>query len=357
MLHNVLTFQTMAKTIAERQRKYRERKREKDGLKYLENERNQQKRNYIKVKDLSKKQLKEQREAVKLRVQKNRKLTKQLLESACNTPLTTSSTASPMSDSLPFLIAMSFLKRGESSRKRKQRNDDRFYEKIAKLENEKKALKKSNVTLRQRVHRMKKKKQKDNSQVLTPQRSVSNMLKSEGLSPDKTSRDRKKSLLFAKVVSEEIQASVHERKNKKADIQRLVSGKILKKYKLMKYASEKTGNNRTKMCRTSSKVLNVPKAKRGLNLQIHTEVLKFYTQDNNSTALPGKKDCKRVKKAQIQKQSLNDYLSNLYHKLKVEQPELKVSFASFAKMRPTSYILANFVNRRSCLCTKHQNLL
>ena len=67
----------MAKTNAERQRQYRERKKAKEGLKYLEKERARQKRNYTKVKDLSKKELKERREAVKLRVQKHRLSTKQ----------------------------------------------------------------------------------------------------------------------------------------------------------------------------------------------------------------------------------------------------------------------------------------
>ena len=50
----------MAKTNAEKQREYREKKKAIDGLKYLEKERSRQKRNYIKVESLSKKELKEQ---------------------------------------------------------------------------------------------------------------------------------------------------------------------------------------------------------------------------------------------------------------------------------------------------------
>ena len=130
---------------------------------------------------------------------------------------------------------MSFPKRGESSKKGKRRSDDCFYKKIAKLEKEKKALKKSNATLRQRVHRMKKKKQKDTNQVLTQRKSVSNILRRGGLSPGKASNYIVKTLLFAEVVSEEIRASVLERKNNGGSIRRLLrllSGKILRKYKL-----------------------------------------------------------------------------------------------------------------------------
>ena len=64
----------------------------------------------------------------------------------------------------------------------------------------------------------------------------------------------------------------------------------------------------------------------------------------------------KKRKARLQKRSLNYYLFNLYEKLKAEKPYLKVSFSSFAKMRPANYVLANFVSRRSCLCTKHQNV-
>ena len=52
--------------------------------------------------------------------------------------------------------------------------------------------------------------------------------------------------------------------------------------------------------------------------RIHAEILRVYACDDNYMALPGKKGDKRVKKVQIQKRSLNDYLSNLYLKLKAQ---------------------------------------
>ena len=87
-------------------------------------------------------------------------------------------------------------------------------------------------------------------------------------------------------------------------------------------------------------------------------MLEFYARDDNFTALPGKRDAKMIntQKVRVQKRSQNDYLTNLYQKLKAEKMNIKVSFSTFAKMRPANYVLANFVNRRSCLCTKHQNV-
>ena len=159
-------------------------------------------------------------------------------------------------------------------------------------------------------------------------------------------------------MSKKIKASVLERKTKRESIRRILSGKILRKYKLIKCAAAKTGCERRKLCRSKSKVLNFEKNKRGFDPDVYEQVLEFYARDDVSTALPGKRDAKKVKKrkARLQKRSLNDYLSNLYEKLKAEEPYLKVSFSSFAKMRPANYVLANFVNRRLCLCTKHQNV-
>ena len=70
-------------------------------------------------------------------------------------------------------------------------------------------------------------------QEMTPNKSRSLPLRSNGLSPSKTSKQRKKSLLFSEVVSKEIKASVLERKNKMESIRRILSGKILRKYKLI----------------------------------------------------------------------------------------------------------------------------
>ena len=162
--------------------------------------------------------------------------------------------------------------------------------------------------------------------------------------------------IFADVVSKENRLSVLEQKNKKESIRRLVSGEILRKYKLIKYASAKTGNNCRKVCWSKRKILYVQAIKHRFVPKIHAEVLRFYACDDNSTALPGKRDAKQMKKVQIQKRSLNDYLSNLYLNIKAEQSNLKLSFATFAKMQPSNYVLANFKNRQSGLCKKHQNV-
>ncbi|VDH94171.1 Hypothetical predicted protein [Mytilus galloprovincialis] len=47
---------------------------------------------------------------------------------------------------------------------------------------------------------------------------------------------------------------------------------------------------------------------------------------------------------------------NLYEKFKLENPTIHISRTVFYKLRPPHIILADFANRKTCLCSKHQNL-
>ena len=94
----------------------------KEDLKYLRKECKRQRKYYTKTKELLKKELKERREAVQLRVTKHRQ---SLKEESSLTETTTdiSSTSSP-NQSTSLIISMSFPKRGESSRKRKRQSQN-----------------------------------------------------------------------------------------------------------------------------------------------------------------------------------------------------------------------------------------
>ena len=80
--------------------------------------------------------LKERRQAVKERVQRSRAQKKALIEKIReeNESCASSDTNGTFT---PMMVSLQFPKRGEASRKRKRRSDDRLYKKIAKLEKEK----------------------------------------------------------------------------------------------------------------------------------------------------------------------------------------------------------------------------
>ena len=251
----------------------------------------------------------------------------------------------------PLVVSMNFLKRGESSRKRKRQTNDKLYHKIAKLKEDKRRLERKCDSLRKKVHR-----KITSASPLTPKTKAKKMMKAAGIKPV-DAPEIQKQLLFAEAISLEIQQAGKERKNKKESTRTLLSGKVLKKYRLLRYAARKTGTNRRKLSKVSGKIINCVKPKRGFEPVLHAKVLDFYHRDDVSTALPGKRDAKKhkMKKICIQKRVLNDYLSNLYEKFITENTDLKCSLATFARMRPSYFVLLNFSNRKTCLCTYHQN--
>ena len=97
---------------------------------YIEKEQKRQERYDKKIKELSKKELKERREVVTVTVQKHRLSQKQTFDSSVvsSSPIPDPRTPSPLT------FSMSFLSRGEPTRKRKHRSNDRLCQRIAKLE-------------------------------------------------------------------------------------------------------------------------------------------------------------------------------------------------------------------------------
>ena len=87
------------------------------------------------------------------------------------------------------------------------------------------------------------------------------------------------------------------------------------------------------MSQVASKIVHISSNKRGFPGQGHQSY-----QEN-----------------QASKFFFNDYVSNFYQKLKAGKLNAKVSFATFSRMRPVIYILASFINRRSCINTQHQS--
>lgn len=73
--------------------------------------------------------------------------------------------------------------------------------------------------------------------------------------------------------------------------------------------------------------------------------------------MPGKADkVKTGRRQSAQKRVLIDYLSNFHTKYLSENPTIKLSLASFQRIRPKHILTTSFITRDCCLCTKHQNM-
>ena len=80
-------------------------------------------------------------------------------------------------------------------------------------------------------------------------------------------------------------------------------------------------------------------------MDLGTLVQEFYHRDDVSVALPGKREAKKVGKELKQRRVLSDCLSNLHKKFSAENPQTKLSFSAFARMRPSHFKLVNFATR------------
>ena len=147
----------------------------------------------------------------------------------------------------------------------------------------------------------------------------------------------RKQLIYGEVLAEEIRLASEERKNKRKGLRNIVSGKILKKYKFLKFTAIKLKTDRRQLSRTTSKLSLVTRKERKKNEEIVHSVQEFFYRDDVSTALSGKRDAKKVGRNLLQRQVLNDYLSNLYIKFVAENPSTKLSFSKFARMRPSHF--------------------
>lgn len=98
-----------------------------------------------------------------------------------------------------------------------------------------------------------------------------------------------------------------------------------------------------------------------LPTEVINEIKAFYESDCNSRILPGKKDCISVEidgiKTNLQKRLLLMNLKELYILFKNSNPDTKVGFSTFAKLRPKNCVFAGASGTHIvCVCTIHQNV-
>ena len=107
-------------------------------------------------------------------------------------------------------------------------------------------------------------------------------------------------------------------------------------------------------------ILEFPEKKLGkvLSEEVRRRVLEFYTDDEYSRQMPGKKDCVSVKRnVHVQKRLLLCNLKELYASFKQKNPEMNIGFSKFCTLRPKWCVLAGSSGSHSvCVCTIHQNV-
>lgn len=110
-------------------------------------------------------------------------------------------------------------------------------------------------------------------------------------------------------------------------------------------------------------ILSTPNPKPGkmLNNVIAQLVVNFYSEDDVSRMMPGKKDFVTIRnkgaKIQVQKRLMLANLSEVYQLFKQKYSCHKIGFSKFCELRPKNCILAGKSGTHTvCVCALHQNI-
>ena len=170
----------------------------------------------------------------------------------------------------------------------------------------------------------------------------------------------RKRLELHNAMVEEVQLSKKTERRKKSNLNPLtvVTGSIVKKYRLTNRLRSELGVSRQCAVPMQMKHLAVVKKSRLLESRnrLRQHITNFLELDENSTCLPGKRDAQKVEDEKDQKRVLNYYMHNLNMKYLAQNPDKKVSRSVFCTCRKANFVCASFGVRQTCLCLRHQNM-
>lgn len=362
----------MAKTKSQRMKEYRERKKALLGDEWLRRENQRVKGYFVPISELPLRKQEHKRELNKKHAQTYRKKLKLDIDNTdrsskteehrvltpepsttqgSNEVSSTTNIPNPLIVKIPFTSKES--SRESRGRKRISRALAKQYRKNETLKDQNEELKRKLNTVTKRLNRLKHK-QLTTPEPSTPKSKSYSLLRKAGLDPTLPSVSKlRQKVLFAECVGDEIKAA--SQSNQKQVVMRIVTGKIIKKYKLKTSLASTTGLNRRKMNNVQKSVsLSKRSRNKAISEKIDKDIQNFLERDDNSRLLPGKADAVKVGKDKVQKRVLNDYMYNLHTKFLAES-SYKISHATFCRKKPTSIAHVNFSSRSVCLCQKHQN--
>ena len=228
-------------------------------------------------------------------------------------------------------------------------------------------LKRKNWALQKKLGRISKAKQQKSpskpktsgQSCSTPRSKAKKVLRSSGISPRKVPFIQRR-LELLNVMMDEVKESCKTQKSAKTKLDplRVISGKVVKKYRLVRKLGNDLQMNRKGLDFRKGKAVVVQVKKRlfETRARLKRKVASFFEEDDNSICLPGKADTKTVGREKLQKRVLNDYLHNLHQKYLAQNPEETISLSVFCRLRPKHILLASFGSRKTCLCQKHENM-
>lgn len=335
---------------AERAKMYRDRlKADSNSHKeYLEKEKARYKKRKEKgeiksIDDMNTREKRKQRREWRVKKRDQRKRKKNLTEVLNDTPPPTPG---------PWPIVLQPEQRSKRGRKIVQKNRSKVYRELGKVKEQLAKQKRISEKYKKRLQRLKKK------STDSPRSKTKHLLKHQ-----KVTEEVRKALLFHNAFIEGIKQKYKKLRSErqKQIMSKAVTSSILKKYRLVKVASESLSMSQRRLnenIRASNKLQYSRKVRKNSIVQnMKASVEGFLCRDDNSRIKTGKKST--ITKAGVKKQRrlLCDTLQNLHSKYLSENLDHKISYTMFCMLRPFYVLRPSQRDRESCLCKKHENLI
>ncbi|XP_061564752.1 zinc finger protein 275-like [Cololabis saira] len=166
----------------------------------------------------------------------------------------------------------------------------------------------------------------------------------------------KRALLFNQSIIENIRTKYGTAKTNrdKQLITKVLSGNILRKYKLQKYARESFGYSKKRDPYTEDLTYHARRCSR-LRSEIMKTTTSFFLRDDVSRMTTGRKQTVTRLKKKMQKRLLTNTMKNLHRKFLSEHIG-DVSYTTFCRLRPFWVVTPSSSDHDTCLCKRHENL-
>ena len=131
---------------------------------------------------------------------------------------------------------------------------------------------------------------------------------------------------------------------------RFVSGKIIKKYRLRKYATQQLSLSQRRWYADDGFVYRHARPTK----PVHNDVEAFYARDDNSRMTTGVKNTITRLKMKKQRRLLTETMKNLHRKFSAES-SFTISYTVFCRLRPFWVVEPTNLDRQTCMCKKHEH--
>ncbi|XP_065943336.1 trichohyalin-like [Magallana gigas] len=225
-----------------------------------------------------------------------------------------------------------------SRKEKKNREKAKCYRENKLLKDKIVNLEKKHAIYRKRLQRAKEQSSNDalKGNVLTPRSKTRKLLRNF------SKKEVKRALLFHNALIDQLRLA-HKLRQAVSPVPGILSGSIIRKYKLKSVAMRSCGiHTRNKLLQRSS-----------LSRRMYKIVQEFYERDDVSRITAGMKNTVTKKKSKKQRRILCDSLQNLHQKYLSENPPM--SYSTFCRLRPFWVLFPSERDRNKCQCKLCEN--